>query len=389
MKVVGLMSGTSGDGVDAALVEIRGRGHALRVTPLGFSSVPYPSSLQRRILAAGLTGTVREVCHLNAALGEVFARAALKVIKKAGVRRTAVSLIGSHGQTVHHLPRGIVEPGLGRIRSTLQIAEAAVIAERTGLTTVANFRPRDIAAGGEGAPLAPYAHALLFNHPTQARLVANLGGISNITYLPPKGDLGVVRAFDTGPGNMILDGIMQQVTGGRERLDCGGRRALRGVAHAGLLRLMMRHPFIRRPPPKSTGREEFGGRFLERVFRERRRIGLSIEDLLATAARFTAEAVGRARNWLPGPIGEVLVCGGGVRNAAVMEALREVFAPVPVRGLEDLGWNSQAVEAIAFAILAYQTVHGVCANVPSVTGAAHPVVLGHIVPGTVGLVRRA
>ena len=388
MNVVGLMSGTSGDGVDAALVEIRGRGHALGVRLLAHAALPYPRTLQRRILAAGLKGSVQDICHLNAALGEVFARAVRKVIKKARISRTTVDLIGSHGQTVHHLPQGLVEPGLGRIRSTLQIAEPAIIAERTGITTVANFRPRDMAAGGEGAPLAPYAHSLLFSHPTRARLIVNLGGISNVTFVPRRGSLAAVRAFDTGPANMLLDAIMQRTSRGRRRMDRGGRFALRGKLSPVLLRRMMQHPFLRRRPPKSTGREDFGGRFLDRLLAEARRAGVSRDDLLATAVQFTAETVSGARRWLPGPVAEVFVAGGGVRNLAVMRALQKVFSPVPVRPLDDLGWDSQALEAVAFAMFAYQTVHGECANVPSVTGARHPVVLGQIVPGRAKFVRR-
>ncbi|GKS56748.1 anhydro-N-acetylmuramic acid kinase [Nitrospira sp.] len=381
MKVVGLMSGTSGDGVDAALVEIRGRGRALRLRLLAHTALPYPPTFQRRIVAAGLNGSVSEICHLNAALGEVFARAVLKVIRMARVRHTAVELIGSHGQTVHHLPQGLVEPGLGRIRSTLQIAEPAIIAERTGITTVANFRSRDVAAGGEGAPLAPYAHYLLFSHPSRARLIVNLGGISNVTFVPRRGALKAVRAFDTGPANMLLDGIMQRTSHGRTRMDRGGRLALRGKVRPALLRRMMQHPFLRRRPPKSTGREDFGGTFLDRLLREAGRAGVSRDDLLATAVQFTADTVSGARRWLPGPVAEVFIAGGGVRNLAVMKAMQRMFAPVPVRPLDDLGWSSQALEAVAFAVFAYQTIHGECANVPSVTGARHPVILGQIVPG--------
>ena len=384
MKVVGLMSGTSGDGVDAALVEIRGGAPALRVQLLAHTAVPYPSSLQQRVVSTGLSGTVRDVCHLNAALGEMFARAALQVIKKAGVSPRDVALVGSHGQTVHHLPQGLSEPGLGRIRSTLQIAEPAIIAERTGVTTVANFRPRDMAVGGEGAPLAPYAHAVLLHHPTRARLIVNLGGISNVTYVPPQGSLRGVRAFDAGPANMVSDGIMHRTSRGRLRMDRGGRLALRGQVQPGLLRLMMKHPFLARRPPKSTGREEFGGPFLDRIFREAARRDVSREDLLATAAQFVAEALRGALRWLPGPVAEVFVAGGGVHNRAVMQALQRVFGNVPVRQLDDLGWNSQALEAVAFAIFAYQTIHGETANIPSVTGARVPVVMGQIVPGRKG-----
>src|SRR6059036_110908 len=353
MKAIGLMSGTSGDGVDAALVQIRGTGHALRVTLLAFRTAPYTAALRHRILAAATRGTVSEICHLNAVLGEWFAKAALRVMGQAGVKSSDVQVIGSHGQTVHHCPTPRREPGLGLIRSTLQIAEPAVIAERTGITTVADFRPRDLAAGGQGAPLTPYVHYLLLRDPRRARLIVNLGGISNVTYLPASGNLNSVRAFDTGPGNMVLDALVHHLT----------------------------HPFLRREPPKSTGREEFGETFLARVLALSRKWRLAPEDLLATCSLFTAMAVGNARRWVKGPVDEVIVAGGGVRNRTVMADLAAIFEPAPVRPVEELGWKSQAFEATAFAVLAYQTIHGECANVPAVTGAAHPVLLGTIVPG--------
>ncbi len=384
MYVIGLMSGTSGDGVDAALVRLRGQGGRLQVTPVAFASVPYAAALQRRIVAAGLTGTVREICHLNVVLGEWFAKAALKVVARAGIPLRAVSLIGSHGQTVHHLPNGLREPGLGMVVSTLQIGEAAVIAERTGITTVANFRARDMAAGGQGAPLVPFVHHLLFRHPTASRLIVNLGGISNVTYLAKGGAASAVRAFDTGPANMLLDGLVQRMSGGRHTMDRGGALAGRGTIQRRLLNKWMRHPFFRRRPPKSTGREEFGEPFLAGVMKDGEQQGVSSADLLATLARLTGEAVGTAKKWLPAPLNEVLVGGGGVRNRAVMEALHDVFDPVPVRTLDDIGWSSRALEATAFAILAYETYHGRSGTLPTVTGASHPVMMGHLVPGRVG-----
>ena len=337
--------------------------------------------MRHRILAAATRGTVSEICHLNAVLGEWFAKAALRVMGQAGVKSSDVQVIGSHGQTVHHCPTPRREPGLGLIRSTLQIAEPAVIAERTGITTVADFRPRDLAAGGQGAPLTPYVHYLLLRDPRRARLIVNLGGISNVTYLPASGNLKSVRAFDTGPGNMVLDALVHHLTRGRQSLDRDGRRAAKGKVDARLLATLLTHPFLRREPPKSTGREEFGETFLARVLALSRKWRLAPEDLLATCSLFTAMAVGNARRWLKGPVDEVIVAGGGVRNRTVMADLAAIFEPAPVRPVEELGWKSQAFEATAFAVLAYQTIHGECANVPAVTGAAHPVLLGTIVPG--------
>ncbi len=388
MNVVGLMSGTSGDGVDAALIHIRRNRVSLHVTLVASYSLPYPLSLQRRILAASANGTVADVCHLNALLGEWFANAALGAIRQANLRPADIALIGSHGQTMHHLPRGIRAPGVGAIRSTLQIAEPAIIAERTGITTVANFRPRDIAAGGQGAPLTPAVHALLFRHPRRARLVVNLGGISNVTYLPRGTGTTGVQAFDTGPANMVLDGLISRLTEGRLTMDRDGKLASRGNVEGRLLAKLLAHPYLSKRPPKSTGREEFGAKAVEDLVTTFYQRSLRIEDLFATCSRWTAEAVGTARRWVQGKIDEVLVGGGGVRNRAIMAHLAAVFHPIPVKSFEAVGWDSKAFEAVAFAVLAYETAIGKCSNIPSVTGAAHPVMLGTIVPHGPGWLKR-
>lgn len=388
MKVVGLMSGTSGDGVDAALVEISRRKSGLQVKMIAFHPLPYPRTLQRRILSASVSGTVSELCHLNALLGEWFANAALSVIRTAQLHPKDVDLIGSHGQTVHHLPHGIKDAGVGAIRSTFQIAEPAVIAERTGITTVADFRPRDIAAGGQGAPLTPGVHALLFRHPTQARLIVNLGGISNVTYLPPGSGFEGLAAFDTGPANMVLDGLIARMTDGRSSMDRDGRLASRGRVDGRLLAKLLAHPYLSQVPPKSTGREAFGAKMIEELSAMQSVRQLSMEDLLATCSRWTAEAVGTARRWIRGRINEVIVGGGGVRNRAIMRDLADVFGPVPVSTFESHGWDSKALEAVAFAVLAYQTAMEQCGNVPAVTGAEHPVLLGCIVPSGPGWLGR-
>jgi anhydro-N-acetylmuramic acid kinase len=381
LLVVGLMSGTSADAVDAAVVRIRGRGEALRVTPLAFRALAYPPALQRRILEASGTGTVTDVSHLNVVLGEFFAQAALRVIAAARLRPNDVHLVGSHGQTLQHRPMPVYERGIGHVRSTLQVGEPAVIAERTGITTIANFRPRDIAAGGQGAPLTPYVHFLLLRHPQRSRLILNLGGISNVTYLPAGGGLEAVQAFDTGPGNMVLDGVARRLTRGRLAMDPEGRLAASGQVNRALLLRLLQHPFLRRRPPKSTGREEFGEAFVTAVLKnwsDKRPA-----DALATCSLFTARTVADARRWLSQPVDEVIACGGGVRNKTLMRDLAASFAPAVVRPLEDVGWQSKALEAVAFAVLAYQTHHRTCANVPAATGAKHPVILGSIVPAGV------
>lgn len=251
-----------------------------------------------------------------------------------------------------------------------------------------------MAAGGEGAPLTPYVHYLLFRHPRRSRLVVNLGGISNVTYLPAGGAVHDVRAFDTGPGNMVLDALASRMTQGRQSMDRGGRMAARGTVDAILLQRLLAHPFLRQRPPKSTGREEFGETFLSPLLAAGRRRKLTPEDLLATCSVMTAMAVGMARRWLkneagrarraappPAVIDEVIVGGGGIRNRTLMKDLASVFDPTPVKTFDELGWDSKAFEATAFAVLAYQTIKGECGNVPAVTGATHPVILGKIVPG--------
>lgn len=380
MNVVGLMSGTSADGIDAALVTINRQKSGPHVQMVAFHSLPYPRSLQQRILAASVSGTVSDICHLNALLGEWFANAALGVIRAAQLTPADVDLIGSHGQTVHHLPQGIKDTGVGAIRSTLQIAEPAVIAERTGITTVGNFRPRDIAAGGQGAPLTPGVHALLFRHPRRARLIVNLGGISNVTYLPKGSGVSGLIAFDTGPANMVLDGLMSQSTNGRLLMDRDGRLASRGRVDPRLLAKLLAHPYLSQAPPKSTGREVFGASLLNELLQMQQAKQLPIEDLLATCSRWTAEAVGTARRWIKNGIDDVIVGGGGVRNRAIMNHLSDIFSPATVTSFETHGWDSKALESVAFAVLAYQTVTEQCGNVPSVTGASQPRLLGCIVP---------
>jgi anhydro-N-acetylmuramic acid kinase len=385
MKVIGLMSGTSADGVDAALVDIRGSGHDLKLRLLGFHTVPFSPSLRARLLRAMTHGTVADVCHLNATLGEWFAKAALKLLRRLGVRPGRIALIGSHGQTLHHLPAPLAEPSIGKLRSTLQIGTPAIIAERTGVTTVADFRTGDMAAGGEGAPLTPYLHYLLFRRPSLARVIVNIGGISNLTYLPGGGTLDSVRAFDTGPGNMVIDGVMRYVTQGRLLFDRGGRLARAGVPHEDLLRTLLEHPFLRRRPPKSTGREEFGERFLDLVLRQGKLLGLSDADLVATATAYTARTIAGAAKVIPGQVDEVLLCGGGARNAALVNMLRSAWANqtgrrIPVRRVEDYGWDGRALEAVAFAVFAYQAVRSIPCNLPKVTGAKRAVVLGTITP---------
>ncbi|MFB3816684.1 MAG: anhydro-N-acetylmuramic acid kinase [Candidatus Methylomirabilales bacterium] len=382
MKAIGLMSGTSADGVDAALVELSPEERP-GVAVLAHDTWPYPPGLRERILALASGGSTEEVCHLNAYLGELFADAALAVARRAGVEMAAIGLIGSHGQTIHHLPAPRRE-GAHPVRSTLQIGEPAVIAERTGVTTIANFRPRDLAAGGEGAPLVPIVHHRLFSHPARARAVLNIGGIANLTVLPAGAEAGAVTGFDTGPGNVLMDEFVRAAGLSEKGYDEDGRLAARGRVDKGLLAELLRHPFVARRPPKSTGREAFGPGLAREIRARIRAGGLPEADGLATLAAFTVQAIAanlRAFVFPATAIQDVIVMGGGAHNAALMQGLREALPECAVLTAEATGFPGRAVEAVTFAVLAYLTATGRPGNLPAVTGAAGPRILGSIVPG--------
>jgi anhydro-N-acetylmuramic acid kinase len=321
-----------------------------------------------------------DICHYNFVLGEIFARAVIRLCSQSGIPLRTLDLIGSHGQTICHRPRGRGGRG-GAVRSTLQIGEPSVIAQRTGVTTVADFRPRDMAAGGEGAPLVSYADYVLFGRNRRSRAVQNIGGIANVTFLPGRCRQSDVIAFDTGPGNMVIDGIMRLITGGRKRFDRDGRMATRGTVDARLLTELLRHPFLRRRPPKSTGREEFGAAFAEQIYRRATKKGLADADVVATVTAFTAATIARAyRRFLPALPEEMILCGGGARNSTLARMLRTELPEVRMLRSDDFGISADAKEAISFAILAWATIKGFANNVPSATGAEKPVVLGKIIP---------
>lgn len=382
MRVIGLMSGTSADGVDAALVEVA-PGTPPTLTHIYSSLFPYPTDLRRRILqlATPPGGSTTDVCRLNAYLGELFAQAAMDVCRRARVAPETVDLVGSHGQTIRHLPIPWKE-GDFNVASTLQIGEPAVIAERTGITTVANFRTRDVAAGGQGAPLAPIAHHVMFRDAQKGRAVLNLGGIANITAIPAGATPAQIVAFDTGPGNVLLDEAAFRVTRGKTDYDANGELAAAGGVSADTLKWMLTHPFLKKAPPKSTGREDFGPSYLDEV--NRKAPSLSPADLLATLTAFTAEtvAVGFRGFILPKmKIDEVAITGGGGHNPVLRKMLGERLAPAALVEPDALGFPGRAIEAAAFAFLAYLTWHGLPGNIPAATGASHPVVLGAITLG--------
>jgi len=371
--IVGLMSGTSCDGVDAVLVRIRGTGPELHLKFAMMESFPYPDSLRTRLLSPHLTG--QEVCQLNFELGERFADA-VEVMKERAVELDCeVDLVASHGHTVAHMPPR------GRARfGTLQIGESAVIAERCGVPVVSDFRPRDMAAGGQGAPLVPYADWVLFSRPDRTVACLNIGGIANFTVVTPEFER--ILAFDTGPGNMAIDGAVRLLTRGAQQMDKNGAAAAKGDVVDELLQYLLAHPYFARKPPKSTGREEFGAEVYLRDALAARK-GLRNEDLIATVTMAVATSITNAFDRFIRPdfaVKRVIVSGGGARNSTLMKMLQKGIPDVTVRTSDQYGIASKAREAIAFAILGNETICGTPSNVPQATGASRSVVLGKITP---------
>ena len=384
-RVIGLMSGTSCDGINTCLAEIVGAGPGCKVALMGYDRFEYPDRLRKRILDLCIpeTSSVDKICHMNFLLGELFAETAFRLLRKLHIKPEEVDLIGSHGQTIQHLPVGIKE-GDRLVRSTLQIGEPAIIAERTGISTVADFRPRDVAAGGFGAPLVPYADYVLFADKNKGRALQNIGGIANVTYLPPGGSPKDTIAFDTGPGNMIIDRITVLTTHGRLAYDAEGDMAAEGIPDEKFLQKLMNHPYLAMKPPKTTGREDFGMLYTDRLFHEARRSGISHLDLLATVTAFTAKSMADAykRFVFPrGEVSEVIVCGGGSYNKTLIKYFQIYLGQIPIKQMDEFGIPCDAKEALSFAILANETISGNPNNVPSATGAEAPVILGKIIPG--------
>lgn len=369
--VIGLMSGTSVDGIDAALVRIRGGGPGVSVKLEQFATYPFEPAVRKAIfeLFRPETGNVVNICRMNFVLGEVFAAAALWLMADAGVTADQVDLIGSHGQTIWHEPQSVEQGGVTS-RSTLQIGEAAVIAERTGVVTVGDFRVRDIAAGGQGAPLVPYLDYCLLRDERLSRATQNIGGIGNVTYLPAGCGVEQIVAFDTGPGNMIIDALCSDHFG--KPYDEGGQLAAAGTVDEQLLAELLAHPYFAQQPPRTTGRELFGVQFA-------RSLGgrASALDLIATATAFTARSIADSYRRFLGPVDEVFVGGGGARNPVLMRMLADALPGVRVTTHEAVGIDSDAKEAIAFAVLANDCMLGLNTNVPGATG-GRPAVLGKV-----------
>ncbi|MET0403176.1 MAG: anhydro-N-acetylmuramic acid kinase [Cystobacter sp.] len=368
---VGLLSGTSVDAVEAVLCRIEGTGAGVHISLLAHISRPFTPEFTQRVLTAH---DARALCELNFALGEHFAEAALAVITQAGHTPGDVDVIGSHGQTVAHWPSS-----LSATPSTLQLGEASVIAERTGIPVVSDFRTRDMAAGGQGAPLVPYLDWALFRKPGLARALQNLGGIGNVSVVSER--LEDTIAFDTGPGNMVMDGLARRISNGQLSCDLDGRLSREGQVVPELLEELLTHPFLSLPPPRSAGREGFGDSLVARLWERAR--DLRPQDLMATAVAFTVEATARAyETWLLPrfTLEAVYVSGGGIRNPVLMERLTARLAPLPVRPVDVLGLPEGAKEAVCFALLANEHLSGTPANVPSATGARRQVVLGKLTP---------
>ncbi|WP_423747085.1 anhydro-N-acetylmuramic acid kinase (plasmid) [Haladaptatus sp. SPP-AMP-3] len=385
--VVGLMSGTSLDGVDAACCRIRRDGETIRdydVTVESFVTREYDSAFRERLeRVCSDEGSVAEACRLNVALAAVFADAAESAADAANLDISAVDAIGSHGQTIRHEPEPRRLPvGDDRRRSTLQIGDGSYIAERTGVTTVADFRTADVAVGGHGAPLVPFADLALFADDESFRVAQNVGGIGNCTALPPGAEREDVTAFDTGPGNMVIDGVVELLTDGERTYDRDGRMAREGTVHDAILDDALDEPYFRAEPPKSTGREQFGRSYAREFVAACRERNCTDEDVVATATALTARSIADAyRRFLPNAPDEIVVSGGGAYNPVLLDML-DAAVSAPVRTIDEYGVGSDAKEAAAFALLAAAALDGVPNNVPDATGAVRPVVMGKRCPPT-------
>jgi anhydro-N-acetylmuramic acid kinase len=379
--VAGVMSGTSADGINVALTRIQGRGFRSRLELLAHYQFPYPAEVRRTILATmnASSASVPDLSRLNFLLGELYADALRAAQRRA---RLECQLVGCHGQTIYH--QGSAKPFLGRrIACTWQTGEGAIIAARLGVPVVSDFRPADMAAGGKGAPLVPFLDYALYRHRRYGRIVQNLGGIGNLTAIPPRAEPDDVVAFDTGPGNMVIDAVTEHLLG--KPFDRNGRLAARGEPIDRVLRELLRNMYFRQKPPKTAGREQFGREFVRELLRLCRRADEN--DVVATATALTARSIGIAvRKFVlplvepPARFREFVVSGGGTKNATLMAMIREELAPLKmrVRTTDDLGMPSEAKEAAAFALLAYQTWRRLPSNVPSATGAQRPAILGKV-----------
>jgi anhydro-N-acetylmuramic acid kinase len=380
MRVLGLMSGTSADGIDVALARIEGAPPRLRARLENFLSIPFPSAMRQAILrvAEGISVPAAEISQLNFALGALFGEAALTACRHFGVATGKIDLIGSHGQTIYHQGRPARFAGR-RVASPLQVGEPAQIAARTRIPTVADFRPADMAVGGQGAPLVPFVDFLLYRDARLGRVALNIGGIANVTVIPAGARMEDVTAFDTGPGNMVIDAMVSRITRGRKSFDRGGQMAAGGLAIPGVLDRLLSDSYFHRPPPKTAGREQYGGQYVQRLLRLCGRV--RPEDAIATATLLTPLSIldGLGRYVFPRTkIDEVIVSGGGAHNPVILAQLEAGLGGRRLRRAGGMGINEDAKEAFAFAVLAYETWHRRPANLPGATGARCPAILGKV-----------
>ncbi len=376
--VAGLMSGTSLDGIDAVVARLAGTGRTLEIEQKAFVSVPYPEALRTLLLRNSTpeTTSVYDLSQLNVRLAHAYAEAVHCVLAEADLPLGALDLVGSHGQTVHHVPDPADCAG-HPTTSTLQIGDPSVLSNLLGVPVVGDFRVADMALGGQGAPLVPYFDYVYFADATETRGLLNLGGIANMTVLPRQGGPDAVYAFDTGPANMVVDALARRLFD--RPYDEDGALAAAGHVHQHLLDALMTDAYFEQPPPKSTGRERYGAAFVDHLLRQGQ--GLAAVDLLATATMLTAASIHDAylRFFAEDyPLDVLIASGGGRHNRFLMNALAERFAPVPVRPIDAYGLDADAKEALCFAILAHETLNGVATNMPSVTGASRRALLGKI-----------
>lgn len=386
MQVLGIMSGTSADGIDVARVRISGAPPALSAKLEGHYHARFPAPVRAEILriAEGGRSTAGEISQLNFLLGEEFARAAIAACRAWNFPLRKIDLIGSHGQTIFHQGAATKYLGGARVASTLQIGEPGVIAARTGVTTFADFRPMDMAAGGQGAPLVPFVDYILYRHARRGRAALNIGGISNVTVIPAGARQDDVFAFDTGPGNMIVDALAAHATRGRWKYDRDAKIAMRGKTIPELLDLLMRDVYLRKPPPKTAGREQFGRAYSDEILRWGRKRRARAEDLVRTATVFTALSIADAFHrfiFLRAGVEECIVGGGGARNPLLMAQLAAALQGVRITDADEYGVGAEAKEAFAFAVLAYEAYRGRTNNLPRATGAKKRVVMGKMVRG--------
>ncbi|WP_211747101.1 anhydro-N-acetylmuramic acid kinase [Paenibacillus sp. Marseille-Q4541] len=383
--VIGLMSGTSLDGVDAALVQLAGSGLRTKVKLLAFTSLPYEQHFREQIkeLCNVDHSSVDKICSMNFRLAERFAKAAQAVADQASLSMEQIDFISSHGQTVWHIPE--LDPKQPELsRSTLQLGDLSIIAQRTGRPVVGDFRPADMAAGGQGAPLVPYGDLILFRDAHKGRILQNIGGIGNCTVLPAGCQQDDVIAFDTGPGNMIVDQIVQTLSAGEQLYDSGGQWAASGTPDKDMVQRLMEHPYFQLPAPKSTGREVFGVAYATKFLEVAAGRGLSQADMVATATWFTAVSIAHSYEKLIFPnhdIDEIIISGGGAHNVTLMKMINDLLPGNQVTTSGAYGLIDDAKEAVIFAILGNDFMHGVANNMPSATGASKAVVMGKLALG--------